>query len=417
MTHLNIRFLTLLAAVNLTALPACASSQVTPQIKPGATMTADAGHDFIVWKEGFMQRALQKGYDQELVNRLIGPAKLSPVVITRDQTQPEFTRPVWAYIESAVSADRLNQGQTELAKHQAVFEAIDTRYKVDRHILTAIWGLESAYGRIQGNHDIVSALSTLAYEGRRQDWAESQIFAILDIVRDGQVRPDQLKGAWAGAMGMMQFIPTTFKDYAVDFNGDGNIDIWQNEGDALASAANYLSRFGWHWGAPVSLEVTLPSDFDHGQADGRRNSVATWEALGVRPIGGQSWSDAARMMDAKLLLPAGHRGPKLLTFKNFDVIKRYNNSTSYALGIHNLAESLKGRRAITTSWPKSDKPLSRTDKEEMQKRLTALGFDTKGVDGQIGPNTRRAIRGWQRANGVPADGYVEQTLFARIMGR
>ena len=159
------------------------------------------------------------------------------------------------------------------------------------------------------------------------------------------------------------------------------------------------------------------SDFDHGQADGRRNSVATWEALGVRPIGGQSWSDAARMMDAKLLLPAGHRGPKLLTFKNFDVIKRYNNSTSYALGIHNLAESLKGRRAITTSWPKSDKPLSRTDKEEMQKRLTALGFDTKGVDGQIGPNTRRAIRGWQRANGVPADGYVEQTLFARIMGR
>jgi len=426
------RITTCLLTLSCITLPACASTAEdpthTPQLRTPQTTTArtipavttntsslSQAERFALWKTDFINKAADKGYDRDTVSRLILPANLSKRAIDRNKKQPEFTKPIWSYVDGAASADRLNKGRSKLAEQNQVFDQVEARYQVPRHILTAIWGLETAYGRIMGNHDIISALSSFAFEGRRQKFGEEQLFAVLDMLKRGEVRADQLTGSWAGAMGMTQFIPTTFRDYAVDFNGDGNKDLWTSEGDALGSAAHYLSRHGWRYREPVITEVTMGQGFDYSHVEGGKKSVRDWAALGVQPIGGQNWSDAAMNLEAKLIAPGGHRGPKLLTFKNFDVIKKYNNSTSYAMGITVLGEALRGRASITTPWPREDKPLSFTNKKAMQSKLNALGYNVGGVDGQIGPNTRKAIRGWQKSQGLPADGYMEQGLYHRLI--
>lgn len=417
----------LVILLSTVSLPACANAPEpapAPAPEPSAAQQVSAPvpeltqqQRFEAWKRVFIRKAVQKGHDQALVSSLIIPAVINEKALDRDSSQPEFTKPIWSYVDNAANATRLNGGRAKLADERNVFNAVEGRYYVDRHVLTAIWGLESAYGKIMGKHDIISALSTFAFEGRRMSFGEQQLFGVLDMIKEGYVRPDQLKGSWAGAMGMMQFIPTTFRDYAVDFNNDGNRDLWTSPEDALGSAAHYLARHGWRWNEPVFIEIDLPQGFDYALSDGTKKTVNDWTVLGVAPYGGGRWTEALGFLDAKLLVPAGSRGPKFLTFKNFDVIKKYNNSTSYALGINVLAETLKGRKAIQAPWPRDDTPLSLSDKEDLQRRLTQLGFSTGGVDGQIGPNTRKAIRAWQRANGAAADGYVEQALFKRIMGR
>lgn len=370
---------------------------------------------FANWQGDFTRRALAKGYAPQLLADTVGRARINEKALERDSSQPEFTRPVWAYINSAANPERISNGQTKMAAHASEFEEIERIYGVPRQILTAIWGLESAYGEILGTHDIIDSLSTFAFEGRRTNFGETQLFATLDLIQSGAVRIDQLTGSWAGAMGMTQFIPSTFRDYAVDFDRNGNTDLWRSEGDALASAANYLTRSGWKVGQPVMSEVILPQGFDYSVTETVRQPVAEWVALGVMPANGMMYSPAASELDAKLLAPAGHRGPKFLTFRNFDAIKKYNNSTSYVMGIASLGDALVGETAIRNPWPESDEPISFEDKKRLQKQLTYLGFDTGGIDGQVGPATRKAIRAWQAARGLPADGYVEQNLFARLL--
>lgn len=369
------------------------------------------------WRDDFTQRALARGYSSGLLARTVGQAQINERALERDSNQPEFTRPVWSYIESAANPDRVNRGKAELAEHSETLEEIERIYGVPREILAAIWGLESSYGRILGTHDIFSALATFAFEGRRQSFGETQLFAALDLVQSGAVRAEQLRGSWAGAMGMTQFIPSTFRDYAVDFDQNGNTDLWGSEGDALASAANYLTRSNWQVGQPVMSEVVVPVDFDYSQAETVRKPVSEWVAQGVRPANGLQYSPTAMQLEAKLLVPAGHRGPKILTFRNFDSLKKYNNSTSYVLGIASLGKALAGETAIRTPWPEGDQALTFEQKQQLQRALTAQGFDTKGVDGMIGPATRAAIRSWQASRGLPADGYVEQRLFQQIVSQ
>lgn len=383
--------------------------------KPAPELTQEQRH--ALWKRDFMQRAIDKGYAPDLVRAVIVPAKINPLALERDANQPEFTKPVWSYVDGAASAARITAGRGKMKETAQTFNAIEARYKVPREVLTAIWGLETSYGRILGKHDIVDSLSTFAFEGRRQKFGEEQLFAIFDLLARGDVRQDQLIGAWAGAMGMTQFIPTTFRDYAVDFDSNGNINLWSDEGDALGSAANYLDHFGWRSGEPIMTEVTLPADFDYAVTGGTKKSINDWTGLGVQPISGQRWSLDQGFFEAKLIAPGGAKGPKFLTFKNFDVLKRYNNSTSYVMGISVLADAIGGKRGIQQDWPRGDEQLSFSDKKAMQQRLTELGYDTQGVDGRIGPNSRKAIRAWQKANGLVADGYVEQRLFAKMMGR
>ena len=388
----------------------------TPSLKHGTpTQKREQQGRFDRWKADFMQRAIAKGYEPNLVKAMIAPVKINPLALQRDKSQPEFTSPIWAYVDKTRSPERVNTGKSKLSEHEALIKDIEARYRVDSSVLAAIWGLETSYGRILGNHNIMSALATFAFEGRRVSFGEEQLFAALDIVRSGAVRPEQLIGSWAGAMGMTQFIPTTFRDYAVDFDNDGNKDLWKNTADALGSAAHYLSRFGWRIEEPVYTEVKLPERFDYTLSDGRKLRINDWTAKGVAPANGKNWSRDAGFLEAKLLVPAGSKGPKFLTFKNFDVIKKYNNSTSYALGIATLSQAYSGGGGLVQDWPRSDKMVKRSDLIRLQKKLTALGYDTKGADGIIGPNSRAAIRAWQSANGLIADGYIETSLFKKIM--
>lgn len=413
------------------ALPACANTAETPSAaEPQSQAAGPVGtpprnaraelpqaERFALWKSEFIARSVRMGYDKTMVENLILPAKIEERALDRDKDQPEFSKPVWSYVDNAANASRLNGGRAKLSDFKTTFDAIEARYKVPRHILTSIWGLETAYGKIMGDYYPVDALATFAFEGRRTSFGETQLYALLDLLKSGAVRQDQLIGSWAGAMGMTQFVPTTFRDYAVDFDGDGNKDLWTNEADALGSAAHYLARQGWRWGEPVFTEVAIGSDFDYSLLETTKKTVNDWTALGVRPIGGQRWSADAGFLEAKIIAPGGHRGPKLLTFKNFDVIKRYNNSTSYAMGITVLGEALNGKSVIRTDWPRSDKPLSFEDKKSMQRKLNQLGFNVGGVDGVVGSGTRKGIRAWQASRGFPADGYMEQLLFKRLMAQ
>lgn len=418
-------------SLSLLALPACAA---TPEAEAAASPQEQSANPvatspqniraaltqqerFNIWKSDFVTQAVMKGYDKAMVERLILPAKIEERALERDKTQPEFSKPIWSYVDNAANASRLNGGRTKLAENSATFDAIEARYKVPRHILTSIWGLETAYGKIMGDYFPVNALATFAFEGRRMSFGENQLYALLDLLKSGSVRQDQLISSWAGAMGMTQFIPATFRDYAVDFDGDGNKDLWDNEADALGSAAHYLARHGWRWGEPVMTEVTIDEGFDYSLVETTKKTVNDWTALGVRPVGGQRWSADAGFLEAKIIAPGGHRGPKLLIFKNFDVIKKYNNSTSYAMGITVLGEALRGKSVITTDWPRSDKPLSFDDKKAMQRKLNQLGFNVGGVDGVVGSGTRKGIRAWQKSRGLPADGYMEQSLFARLIAQ
>jgi len=407
------------AMISALALPACALTpqEVVPRPKPNLSLEKAQKRKFDDWKRDFTKRAISKGYNRAEVTRLIALAKINPLALERDKKQPEFVKPIWSYVEGAASQTRIQEGQAKLQDTQAIFDQLDAAYGVPRHVLTAIWGLETSYGRILGRHNIIDALSTFAFDGRRMAFGEEQLFAVLDLLKSKAVRPAQLKGSWAGAMGMTQFIPTTFRDYAVDFDKNGNKDLWTSRADALGSAAHYLLRQGWQKGAPILAEVKVPSGFDFSVADGRKKTLREWEALGIAPFAGQNWSNSARQLDAKLLVPAGESGPKLLTFKNFDVIKRYNNSTSYVLGITTLANALRGQKTIQTSWPKGETPLTLSERKTLQQKLTDKGYDTYGIDGQIGPNTRKAIRAWQAANGFAQDGYITRAQFAKISSR
>jgi peptidoglycan lytic transglycosylase B len=394
-----------------------AIAQPVPKLKQAVdTMSeAEQSEQFNAWKRGFMTRALAKGYDSHLLDLTIGQAKINPKAIASNKSQPEFTRAIWVYIDGVMSKSRLSRGREKLAAHNQLFTELENHYGVDRYILTSIWGLESAYGTIMGHDNMIDSLATLAVLGGRKKFGEQQLFGILDILSSGEVRQDQLIGSWAGAMGMTQFIPTTFRDYAVDYDNNGNKDLWGNTGDALASTAYYLKRFGWRATEPVTAEVILPKGFDYGLSGGTKRTISGWAGMGVRSVTGQNWSNDALFLEAKLLLPAGADGPVFLTFKNFDVIKKYNNSTSYALGINMLANNLQDKPAIKRDWPRSDKPLSLTDKKNLQTALSRQGYSTGGIDGMIGPNSRHAIRAWQYANGVPADGYVNKKLLSLII--
>ncbi len=259
----------------------------------------------------------------------------------------------------------------------------------------------------------MESLATLAYEGRRRDFGEEQLIAALKILQAGDATPAQLVGSWAGAMGHTQFIPTSYLSYAVDFNGDGRRDVWSDDPtDALASTANYLASAGWTRGQPWGVEVRLPAGFDFAQADqANRRPVAEWRARGVTRIDGAALPEHG---SAAILTPAGARGPAFAVYNNFFVIKKYNNATSYAMGVGHLGDRIAGGGPIVGSWPRGERELSRSEKIEMQERLTARGYDTDGTDGVIGPNTIAAIRRFQQSQGVTPDGFATAGLLAAL---
>ncbi|KQS55820.1 lytic murein transglycosylase [Brevundimonas sp. Leaf363] len=369
-----------------------------------AEQTAADAAGFEGWKQGFLSRqggARRAAYEQEL-------AGVTPdaSVIRLDRNQPEFSRPAGAYVQNAVTAVRIAQAKQRVDR---VPWPVVQRYGVPSEILVGVWAQESAFGQVQGDYDVIRSLATLAYDGRRREWAEGQLKNALDIVIDGRRSRAGLKGSWAGAMGQTQFMPDSYLRLGVDQDGDGKVDIWSTDADALASAANLLATEGWKRGQTWGYEVILPAGFDYAEAEGPKHPWSYWAQRGVRlAAGGAPTSDEAAE-GAAILLPQGARGPAFLALPNHYVIRKYNNSVSYALAIGLTADGIVGKPALTGTWP-NDAPLSRDQRIGAQSALTRLGFDTGGVDGVVGANTRAALRRWQVANNRLADGYLTADL-------
>ncbi len=365
------------------------------------------------WLTGFRSRALAAGVRADTFDRAMRGATYLPDVIERDRNQPEFTRQIWEYLDSAISDTRVANGRQALRDQARVLAEVERRYGVEKEVVAAIWGLESAYGRIRGDVPVISALATLAFDGRRGRFFEGELIAALKILQAGDTTPDRMVGSWAGAMGHTQFIPTSFLSYAADFHGDGRRDIWSDDpADALASTANYLRRFGWTRGQPWGVEVRLPRGFDYAQSGERtKKSVAEWMAMGVRDAQGNPVPDHGR---ASILLPAGARGVALMIFDNFHVIERYNAADAYVIAVGHLSDRLTGGGPFRAGWPREDRSLRISERRQMQERLTRAGFDTRGVDGIIGPNTIAAIRAFQRSVGMVPDGYASLEVLRRL---
>lgn len=378
----------------------------TGEIKPTTTQPAvRPTHyaNFDDWKQDFIQRAIQAGHSSSQVQNMMVNAQYLDSVVSLDRRQPEFSQMPWGYADSATSASRVSGGQRAYQNQQSLLNRLEQQYGVPASIVTAIWGMESGYGQASGNTNLVSALATLAYDGRRREFAEQQLLAMLTFLQRGDMRLEQLKGSWAGGMGHTQFIPSTWLAEGVDGNQDGHKNPWHTA-DALSSTASYLSRSGWVRGVLPYYEVRLPSGFDY-RFTSTKKTLAEWQALGVSFV--QSAPQQADTL-LELWLPAGHQGPALLTSRNFEVIRVYNNSANYALGVSMLARAVTGTTPLRASWPRQEQGLSSSQAMRLQQRLTSLGFDTKGTDGVIGQNTRLAFQRWQMANGQIADGFISQ---------
>ncbi|MCC6947843.1 MAG: lytic murein transglycosylase [Bradyrhizobiaceae bacterium] len=327
--------------------------------------------------------------------------------------QPEFTKPVWEYLDLLVNEKRIATGREMLAKHAKVFDAVEQHFGVDRHIVTAIWGIESNYGPQGGERSVIRSTATLACIGRRQDYFRDEFLAALEILHRGDVAPQDLKGSWAGAFGPTQFMPTSFKRYALDFDGDGRRDVVNSIPDVLASTANNLRKDGWHAGATWGYEVVLPERFDFLLADRSiRKSLHQWEALGVRRAGGKPFPRPGDT--GTLMLPAGANGPAFVVIDNFRAIMKYNPSESYALAIGHLADRIRGGEPFMQPWPRDQLPLSRTERFEMQERLAALGLYRGPADGKFGATTRAAIRDFQARAGLIPDGFASSKVLERL---
>ncbi|WP_108836966.1 lytic murein transglycosylase [Tateyamaria sp. Alg231-49] len=388
--------------------PSAVSEKAPPQVAPSAK---DAG--FQDWRVGLRARAQAQGIRGDVFDGAFRGVHYDPDVIKRDRNQSEFSKTIWEYLDSAASNTRVENGRAALRKHRRVLEAIEARYGVDKEVVVAVWGLESNYGTFRGQSDVIQSLATLAYDGRRGEFFEQQLIAALRILQSGDTSPREMTGSWAGAMGHTQFIPTSYLDYAVDFTGDGRRDIWSDDPtDALASTAAYLAKFGWEKGQPWGVEVKLPRNFDYALAIRTvTRTPARWARMGVVGMDGKAVSNHGQ---ASILLPAGSQGVALMIFDNFGVIERYNAADAYVIGVGHLSDRIAGGSEFKASWPRSDRALTFAERQEMQQRLSAAGFDTQGVDGRIGPKTLEAVRGFQRAQGMTPDGYASLELLQRL---
>jgi membrane-bound lytic murein transglycosylase B len=384
-----------------------------PVPEPRPVQAATSNRAFERWIDGFRGRAIAQGIRPQVFDAAFQGVRYNADVIQRDRNQSEFTKQIWEYLDSAASETRVRNGQAALRDNARILAEIEDRYGVESEVVTAIWGLESAYGEYRGSTPIIEALATLSFDGRRGSFFEEQLIAALRILQSGDVAPRTMTGSWAGAMGHTQFIPTSYLAYAQDFRGDGKRDIWSDDPtDALASTAAYLARFGWTKGQPWGVEVVLPRGFDYSLAgESIKKSPRDWARLGVRDTRGAAVPDHGR---ASILLPAGARGAAFMIFDNFHVIERYNAADAYVIGVGHLSDRIAGGAPIRADWPRNDRSLRLSERKEMQQRLTRAGFDTQGVDGIIGPRTIAAIREFQKSVGLTPDGYASYEVLRRL---
>lgn len=365
---------------------------------------------FDAWLASFRDRAAGRGISRSTMDAAFRGAGYLPQVVEKDRNQTEFKRSLEDYLSIAASDERVAMGRQKYASLGGLLAQIEGRYGVEAHVIAAFWGMESYFGTRRGNVPVISALATLAFDGRRAEFFESQLTAALKIVQNGDIAPDRMTGSWAGAMGHTQFIPTTYLSYAADWTGDGRRDIWaEDPSDALASTANYVAKSGWQKGLPWGMEVILPAGFPAGALGrGKGKSADEWGMLGVRPAYGE------RMASGSIVAPAGLGGPAFLLTRNFNVILRYNNAENYAIGVGHLSDRIRGEGPLRGRFGPDAAGLTKADRQEIQRLLTAQGFDTGGTDGVLGAKTQAAIEAFEQSRGLPVTGTATAGLLALL---
>lgn len=377
-----------------------------------STGPAFADQGFRNWIVGFEKTAVANGISRRVYERVFdGVSTPDPDVLQKARFQPEFQDKIWDYLDNRVNEESIAEGRRMLVQYKSWLDRIERRFGVDRHILLAIWSMESNYGRILERQDVMKsvprALATLAYlDPKRAKFARQQLLAALKIVQNGHVTPEGLTGSWAGAMGHTQFIPTSYQAYAVDMDGNGHPDIWRSVPDALATAANLLRKNGWQSGKSWGYEVVAPAGSTKMERAGK--TLSQWQGLGFKRVSGRAFPVPGDR--ANLLMPAGANGPAFLMTKNFFVIKRYNNADKYALAVGHLADRIAGYGAFAQPWPRGYVPLNMEERYEVQQRLTQHGLYDGKIDGKIGEGSKSAITAYQRRAGMEEDGNASKAL-------
>ncbi|PWC39998.1 murein transglycosylase [Azospirillum sp. TSO35-2] len=403
------------APVASTGVPATQAAAQGATQAPLTPAVAQPAVPFPQWLAALRTEAMSQGIRAQTFDRAFQRVQLSDRVVELDSSQPEFTRQVWQYLDSAVNEKRVQAGREKMQEHAALLNRITRRTGVPAEILTAFWGVESDFGKSTGNFSVIDALTTLAYEGRRASYFRSELLAALRILDSGDIAPERMTGSWAGAMGQTQFMPTVFLKNAVDEDGDSHRDIWNSMPDVLASTAKFVLANGWKPGEPWGQEVRLPGGFPYDQAELTIvKPVSEWRRMGVVPAGGAELTGDA---PAAIIVLAGHQGPAFLVRENFRAIMRYNPSTSYALAVALLADRMAGRPGVLGSWPRQEQALSKDERIDLQQRLAALGLEPGSADGIVGANTRNAVRRFQGSIGEIPDGFATKGLLERLRQR
>ncbi|WP_038907829.1 lytic murein transglycosylase [Dickeya oryzae] len=366
------------------------------------------------WKTEVRQDALAQGITADTFDSAFAGLTPDNDVVAATQKQPEVIVPVWTYIAQRVTPDNLAQGKTLLKQYQKVTARIEQRYQVEPPLLFAFLSIESHYGANTGNKAVVRSLATLDYYNYRRAFNRQNLIAALRMIQNGDARPEQIKGSWAGAMGMPQFIPTSYLQYAVDFDGDHHPDIWTSFPDTLASVANYMQQAKWRAGVPWGMEVNLPARFDYAVSGlDNQKTVADWLALGVKTAVPRDLTSLSAEK-ASILLPVGKNGPAFLVTGNFRAILRYNNYVSYALTVGLLSDNYQHDTPVLKPWPPQETPLTLKEREALQILLQEKQLYQGAIDGNIGSGTTQAIRTYQQQQGLAADGYPDHALLDRL---
>jgi peptidoglycan lytic transglycosylase B len=382
-----------------------------PEMKASAIRAAASGFESCL--EGLWPLAAKRNVSRASFDKAVKGLTPDLRIMDLMDSQPEFTKAFWDYLDILVNDARVQNGQEMLTKHKAIFDQVEKQYGVDRNIITAIWGVESNYGTLGGDRPVIRSTATLACIGRRQAYFRDEFLATLEILHRGDVRPEQLKGSWAGAFGPTQFMPTSFKRFAIDGDGDGRRDAVDSTADMIASTANNLKKDGWVTGQTWGYEVTIPKGFNYLLADrSKQKTMAEWEALGIKRAGGKGFPRADDK--AYLLVPAGHQGPGFLMLHNFRVIMKYNPAEAYAIAIGHLSDRFRGGPPFVQPWPRHEAVLSRGERLELQELLLKKGFDGGTPTGRLGPKTRAAVRDFQASIGLVPDGFATTAILARL---
>lgn len=368
---------------------------------------------FLSCIEGLKSKALEANIQSEIVDQVFSDIKHSPKVIELDRRQPEFSQTFYNYYRLRVTDNRVKKGRNLLKTHADLLSRLERKYGVPAHYLVAFWGMETNFGRYLGKMQTLDSLATLACDERRSEFFTSELLEALHMINSGVVDSEKMQGSWAGAMGNMQFMPSTYRLYGLDADKDGKIDMWNSLDDAFTSAAYYLHQLGWVRGWRWGREVSLPKGFDFSLAGrNKARSLKQWASLGVKTAQGHALPQLDQ--SAALIVPAGHMGPAFLVYDNFHVIMKWNYSEFYALSVGILANRIHGRRGLKVPPPKAEN-LSIDKIKSIQKNLKALGFEVGIIDGIFGSQTKAALRAFQKQNGLVADGFPHETVINKIL--